>query len=390
MLCYARGLVRTQRGACARRAIITGGHKDDACACDVPASAGHAWYCNADCQRLHFKKAHKPYCKALQAFKTLQVRPHAAPCIGQCRTRARFAAAQPSWQPWQPCKPHRHGMLLQGTQPMHTLDAHGQELMAAAFVCMPCVQKDIPPSLWPPDHRALYLQRINCDQVLRPLLRRPLARLERRAIIGEAACTVCARTRSQLVQQAEAAGPTARTSGSTRSSSATSAAGGGASSDALASLRAAAAQAEPIAAAAKAYGGAGSGTAATHGSQPPGAASAPAVTLSNALSCCPACKWGWACAAHWQEYMLGAHRRVCAVYQCMNESQLLTHTYLATSSKLPSWWVQPQAPGGAPHPIHMRTARRPMRLAPAPASRLVAAVTAYRSGRHHRHHHAGR
>lgn len=103
------------------------------------SACDHAWYCDRDCQRAHFK-VHKPFCKALRAFRELQ--------------------------------------------------------------------SDLPESIWPRDARSFYVQRSNCRQVLEPLLRRPLDRSEQRALLGEAKCSVCMRTRSQLARAGSSGGGT--------------------------------------------------------------------------------------------------------------------------------------------------------------------------------------
>lgn len=129
-----------------------------------------------------------------------------------------------------------------------------------------------------------YIQRLNCRQILEPLLRRELTRLEHRAIIGEARCVVCLRTRAQVSADLAKALPAPADKNGIPSSAA-------------------------------------------------------AAAVDTPLSNCPACHWGWACPDHKEQYVLQDHPKVCLQYQAMNAAQLLAHKYLAASGRLPSWCV---------------------------------------------------
>eukprot|EP00198_Chlamydomonas_reinhardtii_P005715 XP_001695051.1 predicted protein [Chlamydomonas reinhardtii] len=51
------------------------------------------------------------------------------------------------------------------------------------------LQADLPPESWPRTAHEFYVQRINCQQLLEPMLGRPLSRAEHRALLGEAKCS---------------------------------------------------------------------------------------------------------------------------------------------------------------------------------------------------------
>ncbi|MEW5308793.1 MAG: hypothetical protein WDW38_000724 [Sanguina aurantia] len=58
----------------------------------------------------------------------------------------------------------------------------------------------MPEAVIPPDATSFYLQRLNCRQMLEPMLRRSLTRSEQRALLSEAKCSTCFRVRSQLAE----------------------------------------------------------------------------------------------------------------------------------------------------------------------------------------------
>ncbi|GLC41993.1 hypothetical protein PLESTB_001056500 [Pleodorina starrii] len=226
-----------------------------------------AWYCSEECQRKHFKE-HKPFCRALRLFQSLQ--------------------------------------------------------------------KDLPPETWPRTARDFYVQRTNCQRILEPMLRRPLSRAELRAILGEAKCSICMRTRLQLARSgataAAAAAPAA-------------AAANGGTAQVQADAAAAAAKRplppkDPDTSSGDGRGGERSGG---NGELHKANGTAQVTTTANGggaaavLSCCPHCHWGWACPEHRDAYLAGPHAAVCLSYQHMNDSQLLTHRYLTATGRLPNY-----------------------------------------------------
>lgn len=222
------------------------------------------------------------------------------------------------------------------------------------------------------------------------MLGRPLSRAEHRALLGEAKCSVCVRTRAQLARKAgTATAPNAAPSAG--------AAGGGAAGngDGDGSTKATAA-AEAWAAGNKdgASGGDGGKAAADKASEPAmdvagakdatttpapapagssaaaadpatAAASTAAATAASAagspLTCCPHCHWGWVCGEHRDAYLSGPHAVVCLPYRHMNESQLLTQRYLTATGRVPNY--VPDTP------------RRPTTLPPE-AAKVVATAAA--------------
>ncbi|KXZ54278.1 hypothetical protein GPECTOR_5g366 [Gonium pectorale] len=216
-----------------------------------------------------------------------------------------------------------------------------------------CAQADVPPESWPKTGREFYLQRIKFQQAMEPMLRRPLGRLERRAILGEPKCSVCMRTRAQVARSpaqlvthgSEApdptsAGPPSPAAAAAASSSA--AAGIDAPAPAGVAAPAAAAAAQAAADASPGALATGNGTATTTTTTAADAAASPASSSCTAaratgLSCCPRCHWGWACPVHRDAYLAGPHTAVCLQYQHMNDSQLTMQRYLTATGRLPNY-----------------------------------------------------
>ncbi|KAG2437366.1 hypothetical protein HXX76_006021 [Chlamydomonas incerta] len=250
------------------------------------------------------------------------------------------------------------------------------------------LQADLPPESWPRTAHDFYIQRINCQQLLEPMLGRPLSRAEHRALLGEAKCSVCIRTRAQLARKSGA--PTAPTappgatataataaagatavSGSTRGTSSAAAGaagqsdggggGGGGGKDAGGK---ASEPAVPVAVGAK---DAAAAPAPTPAPAAAAAAASPAgASPAGGLTCCPHCNWGWVCGEHRDAYLSGPHAVVCLPYRHMNESQQLTQRYLTATGRVPNY--VPDAP------------RRPTVLPPEAAKAVAAAAAAKGAG----------
>ncbi|KAG2488943.1 hypothetical protein HYH03_012562 [Edaphochlamys debaryana] len=256
--------------------------------------------------------------------------------------------------------------------------------LCRAMRLLHALQADLPPESWPRTPRDFYVQRINVQQLLGPMLRRPLTRAELRGILGEAKCSVCLRTRGQLVaiaagkagpSQAPASGPGAGPAGPSQAP----ATGAGAptaaitpspeggkpdpTTDPATTADSGSGKPNPAAGssstgdsggAAKAAGGTTTAAAAAAGGGG-GYREANAAEAAEGLSCCPQCQWGWACTAHRGPYWAGAHVGVCLSYRHMNESQLLAHRNLTATGRVPNYvpdtprWA-PLGPGGAPAP----------------------------------------
>ncbi|KAG2453133.1 hypothetical protein HYH02_002460 [Chlamydomonas schloesseri] len=240
------------------------------------------------------------------------------------------------------------------------------------------LQADLPSESWPRTAQEFYVQRINCQQLLEPMLGRPLSRAEHRALLGEAKCSVCMRTRAQLARKAGASTPAA--AGAAAATAATAPSGavgaGGAGSDAAAKVKGKEGNAstgaggegkegngnvQHVDAAAKGAAAAPTSTTASPVAAAAAAAPAPAAAEPG-LTCCPHCNWGWVCGEHREAYLSGPHAVVCLPYRNMNESQLLTQRYLTATGRVPNY--VPDTP------------RRPAVLPPEAAKAVAAAAAA--------------
>lgn len=157
------------------------------------------------------------------------------------------------------------------------------------------------------------------------MLRRPLSRDEHRALLGEARCSVCMRTRGQLARMAQRQGPQQGQGQGQEEHNVEQDSSGPEAGDV----------GKPGGATVGAPGqeAAGKGTGAGAGA---GAAAAPAAGAPG-LSCCPHCHWGWVCGAHREAYLAGPHAAVCLPYRLMNDSHVLTHRYLTATGRVPNY-----------------------------------------------------
>lgn len=84
--------------------------------------------------------------------------------------------------------------------PPSLLSSCTDPLPAQVFRLFRNLWKNMPEAVTPPDATSFYLQRLNCRQMLEPMLRRSLTRSEQRALLSEAKCSTCFRVRSQLAE----------------------------------------------------------------------------------------------------------------------------------------------------------------------------------------------